>query len=445
MTVRAGPPVAGRDTTPSRHRQQPEPNVLAARAAGLRHVDDRSPGFTRRLRGRRRGRRHGSVLEFDILDHRGRTVRDEAALDRIRKLAIPPAWTDVWICPDPRGHLQATGRDARRRKQYRYHPGWRQERDSTKYARMIEFGRALPRLRRAIAADLRLPGLPRRKVLATIVKLLETTFIRVGNEEYARENHSFGLTTLQGRHVDVGRTNVRFHFRGKSGVFHDVSLHDPAVARIVRRCRDLPGQELFHYLGEDGAPVPVGSADVNAYIHEIAGHDFTAKDFRTWAGTVLAAGALHLLAAGRSPRPGRDRRAGVPSRRPTNRDVVHAIEEVAARLGNTPAVCRKSYVHPHVVGAFLDGSLSPAFAHVTASSPRTTGLRADERAVLALLRSRASAERRGTLLETQLRRSLRRGNSAPDARAARTRHRGSRPRSPRAAARHRSPARRSAG
>jgi DNA topoisomerase I len=442
MPVRALPPVPRRDTTPSLHRQQPEPNVLAARAAGLRHVDDSSPGFTRRIHGR--GRRHGSVPEFDILDHRGRMVRDGAMLDRIRKLAIPPAWTDVWICPDARGHLQATGRDARHRKQYRYHPDWRQERESTKYARMIEFGRALPRLRRAIAADLRLPGLPRRKVLATIVKLLETTFIRVGNEEYARANHSFGLTTLQGRHVDVRRANVRFHFRGKSGVFHDVSLHDPAVARIVRRCRDLPGQELFQYLGEDGAPVPVGSSDVNAYIHEIAGHDFTAKDFRTWAGTVLAAGALHMLAADRGGRTALARRAGVPSRRPTNRDVVRAIEEVAARLGNTPAVCRKCYVHPHVVGAFLDGTLSPAFAHVTAAAPRATGLRGDERAVLALLRSRASAERRGTLLETQLRQSLRRGTSARDGRRGTKRHRGSRLRSQRAAARHRSPPRRPA-
>lgn len=420
MTVSAPPPPSKRDTSPAGHSLLPDQNVIAARAAGLRHVDDREPGFTRRpartvtrrVVGRRHGRRHGSHVDFEIVDSRGRLVRDRATLDRVRKLAIPPAWTDVWICADARGHLQATGRDARGRKQYRYHPDWRQERDSTKYARLIELGRALPRLRRAIAADLRRPGLPRRKVLGTVVKLLETTFIRVGNEEYARQNHSFGLTTLQDRHVAIRRANVRFHFRGKSGVFHDVSLHDPAVARIVRRCRDLPGQELFQYLGEDGVPVPVGSADVNAYIHEVAGHDFTAKDFRTWAGTVLAARALHALGRARSGRPGNERGARMSSRRPTSRDVTRAIEEVAGRLGNTPAVCRKCYVHPHVVGAFLDGTLSSAFARVTGVPSRASGLRADERAVLALLRRRASAERRGTLLETQLRRSLRVGKGA---------------------------------
>jgi DNA topoisomerase-1 len=396
--------------------------MLAARAAGLRHVDDRKPGFTRRPLGRRRSVRHRSIAEFDILDDHGRVVRDRATLDRIRKLAIPPAWIDVWICPDPKGHLQATGRDARGRKQYRYHPGWRHERDGTKYARMLEFGRALPALRRAVTADLRLPGLPRRKVLATVVKLLEATFIRVGNEEYARQNHSFGLTTMKNRHVDVGRAEVRFHFRGKSGVFHDVSLHDPAVARIVRRCRDLPGQELFQYLGDDREPAPLSSTDVNAYIHEIAGSDFTAKDFRTWAGTVLAAVALNGPAVARAASPPRGRPTGRP-RRPTNRDVVRAIEEVAERLGNTPAVCRKCYVHPQILGAFLDGTLSSAFARVATVSPATRGLRAEERAVLALLRDRAAAERRGTLLETQLRRSLRAGRRPPgthDARAAHT-------------------------
>jgi len=385
--------------------------VRAARAAGLRHVSDtRTPGLTRRPTGKRvrQGRRWVPV--FDIFDARGRPVRDEATLERVRRLAIPPAWTDVWICPDPRGHLQATGRDARRRKQYRYHPRWREERDSTKYERMIDFGRAWPRLRRAVAADLNLPGLPRRKVLATVVRLLDTTFIRVGNEEYERANRSFGLTTLKDRHVEIGRGRVRFHFRGKSGVFHDISVHDPTVAGIVRRCRDLPGQELFQYLDDNGQPASLGSSDVNDYIHEVAGHDFTAKDIRTWAGTVLAAAALHTLGVGgAAAREGARRQGGAPAGhgRASNRDVTRAIEQVAERLGNTAAVCRKCYVHPHVVASFLDGTLGDAFAHLGRAPKGTTGLHPDERAVLALLRRRAAAEKTGTLLEGQLRRSLR--------------------------------------
>jgi len=378
-----------------------EPDA-SAHAAGLRHVDDRRPGLRRKVHGKvRHGKRW--VPDFTITDAKGRTVRDPATLDRIRKLAIPPAWTDVWICPDPRGHLQATGRDARGRKQYRYHARWREERDSTKYSRMLDFGRALPRLRRRVAADLRLPNLPRRKVLATVVRLLETTFIRVGNEEYARTNHSFGLTTMTNRHVDVRPAEVRFHFRGKSGVYHQVSVHDPSIARIVRRCRDLPGHELFEYIEENEKVAAIDSADVNAYIHEIAGSEFTAKDFRTWAGTVLAALALKQAYADGAGTRG-------TKRKPSQKNVVRAIEQVAQRLGNTPSVCRKSYVHPYIVDAYLDGSLDqllPAVTEVTALAPGTQPSAAAERLVLSLLRKRATEERKGTRLERQLRSSLR--------------------------------------
>jgi len=375
--------------------------VGAARHAGLRHVDDRGPGLHRRAVGRTRGRGGTWVPTFAIVDTRGRRVRDAATLERVRKLAIPPAWTDVWICPEATGHLQATGRDARGRKQYRYHPRWRDERDSTKYARLADFGRALPGLRRRIAADLRLPGLPRRKVLALVVRLLETTFIRVGNEEYARENGSFGLTTMQDRHVDVHAADVTFHFRGKSGVFHRITVHDRRLAAMVRRCRDLPGHELFQYLDEGGKPASIDSADVNAYIHEVAGHEFTAKDFRTWAGTVLAALSLRAVGAAAPARAPRAV-AGKP-RKPTHKEVVRAIEQVAERLGNTPAVCRKCYIHPHVIASYLDGTLAPALADVGGAGD----LRAAEAAVLALLRRRDRDERRGTTLMRQLRSSLR--------------------------------------
>ncbi|HEY4184508.1 MAG TPA: DNA topoisomerase IB [Polyangia bacterium] len=346
--------------------------------------------------------RHGKrwLPTFAIQSAAGRPVHDEATLERVRKLAIPPAWRDVWICPDPSGHLQATGRDARGRKQYRYHARWRDERDSTKYARLIDFGRALPALRRRLDADLRLPGLPRRKVLAAVVRLLETTFIRVGNEEYARTNHSFGLTTMEGRHVAVHAADLEFHFRGKSGVFHRIAVHDPSVARIVRRCRDLPGHELFQYLDESGAPASIDSADVNAYIHELAGHAFTAKDFRTWAGTILT--ALALKTATNSRAKGGPRLPRVA--RPTHKEVVRAIEQVAQRLGNTPAVCRKCYVHPHVIASYLDGTLANELKGVDVTA---VDLRAAETAVLALLRHRAHAQRKGTALMHQLRRSLR--------------------------------------
>lgn len=308
--------------------------VAAARAAGLHYVSDDRPGIRRVRAGK----------GFRYVDIDGRAVRDPEVLARIRSLAIPPAWTEVWICPRPQGHLQATGRDARGRKQYRYHPGWRQTRDSTKYDRMIGFAQALPRIRRRTEKDLAGPGLPREKVLATVVRLLESTLIRVGNEEYARQNHSFGLTTLRDQHADISGSSVRFRFRGKSGIHHEVDVRDRRLARIVHRCQDLPGEELFQYVGEDGRPHFIDSADVNAYLREISGQDFTAKDFRTWAGTVLAARALQEFAA-------------FDSQAQAKRNVVQAIESVAKRLGNTKAVCRKCYVHPAVIDAYLDGSL----------------------------------------------------------------------------------------
>jgi DNA topoisomerase-1 len=370
--------------------------VASAHAAGLRHVDDSGPGLRRRRSGRISRQGNRIVPQWSIEDDHGRRVRDPATLERIRKLAIPPAWTDVWICPSAQGHLQATGRDVRGRKQYRYHPRWREERDGTKFAHLIGFGRALPALRRRIAADLRRPGLPRDKVLATVVRLLATTFIRVGNEEYARDNNSFGLTTLKDRHVTFGRSEVRFHFRGKSGVDHQASVREPTVARIVRRCRDLPGQELFQYLTEDGKRQSIDSADVNGYIREATGSDFTAKDFRTWAGTVLVAMALSRTTTGARGRP-------------AARQVVRAIEGVAAQLRNTVAVCRRSYVHPHVIAGYLDGTLTAALPPGAAApnGHHGTGLAPAERALLAFLRRRAAEEKKGRTLARQLRGSLR--------------------------------------
>jgi DNA topoisomerase-1 len=306
--------------------------VKSAEAAGLFYVADTLPGIRRRRAGE----------GFRYLRPDGRPLRRPQELARIKALAIPPAWEEVWICPREDGHLQATGRDARRRKQYRYHPRWREVRDETKYGRMLAFARALPRIRRRVRQDLARPGLPREKVLATVLRLLETTRMRVGNEEYARENDSFGLTTLRTRQVRIEGHRLHFRFRGKSGVWHDVGLTDPRLAGIVRRMRDLPGYELFQYVGEDGETRAVDSADVNAYLKEIAGDEFTSKDFRTWAGTVLAARALHRLGEGGA--------------------LTQAIEEVARRLGNTKAVCRKCYIHPAVIEAYQDGSLREALA-----------------------------------------------------------------------------------
>src|SRR5688500_12922076 len=315
--------------------------VHSARAAGLRYVSDERPGIRREM----------GPLGFKYLRPDGRVIRRPSELKRIAKLAVPPAWTDVWICPDPRGHVQATGRDARGRKQYRYHPDWRASRDETKYDRMPAFAAALPKIRARTASDLARPGLPREKVLATVVQLLEKSLIRVGNDEYAKANRSFGLTTLRDRHVNVRGATVRFEFRGKSGVRHAINVSDRRLARIVRNCRDLPGQELFQYLDEDGSRRRVDSGDVNAYVQEICGQDFTAKDFRTWAGTVLACVALREMAA--------DTKAGL------SKNVVQAIDAVAGLLGNTRAVCRKSYIHPAVIDCYSDGTLANAFARRT--------------------------------------------------------------------------------
>ena len=305
----------------------------AARAAGLAYASDARPGI----------RRLGRAKAFRYVTRHGTRVRARD-LARIRALVIPPAWTDVWICPDPRGHLQATGRDARGRKQYRYHPRWRQVRDEDKYGRLADFGRALPAIRRRVARDLGRRGLARDKVLAAVVRLLEMTFIRVGNEEYARSNKSYGLTTMRDAHVRVNGSTVRFLFRGKSGVQHQLELNDRRLARIVKRCRDLPGQQLFQYLDERGRVVDVESGDVNDYLKETTGTDFTSKDFRTWAGTVLAATVLC------GSEPAQSATAG-------KRAVTAAIDQVAQRLGNTRAVCRKCYVHPAVIEAYLDGTI----------------------------------------------------------------------------------------
>jgi DNA topoisomerase-1 len=341
--------------------------ISSARAAGLRYVDDSQPGLRRRRSGK----------TFIVLDARGRRVRDRETLRRVRHLAIPPAWTDVWISPSPDGHVQATGRDARGRKQYRYHPRWRAVRDETKYARMLGFARALPALRARVDADLRRPGLPREKVLATVVRLLETTFIRVGNEEYARHNKSFGLTTLRDNHVDVRGSTLRFDFRGKGGKRHEVGVTDGRLARVVRRCQELPGQELFQYVDDDGTRRTVDSADVNAYLREVTGEDFTAKDFRTWAGTVLAALALQELHASSSATQAK-------------KNVLRAVEAVARQLGNTPAICRKCYVHPGVIEAYMDGATLGAIRPQTERRMRTAlaSLRPEEAAVLRLLRRR---------------------------------------------------------
>ena len=341
----------------------------AAKAAGLRYVSDAEPGISRQRSG----------AAFQYLGPAGKEVRDPETLARIRRLAIPPAWEDVWICTRDDGHLQATGRDARGRKQYRYHPRWREVRDETKYGRMLAFAKALPRIRRRVSQDLALQGLPRDKVLAAVVRLLETTRIRVGNEEYMRANDSFGLTTLRTRQVRVNGSTMSFNFRGKSGVQHRVALNDRKLATIVRRMRDLPGYELFQYVDEAGETRAVDSADVNEYLKSIAGEEFTSKDFRTWAGTVLAAEALHAL----EPPAGKHK-------------VAQAIEGVARQLGNTKAVCRKCYIHPAVIDSYLDGSLAQSM----------TGRRL-EACVQRLLGHRARARKTDSLVPA-LKLSLRR-------------------------------------
>jgi DNA topoisomerase-1 len=344
--------------------------VASAVHAGLRYVSDASPGISRK--------RSGSGFAYFGPD--GGRIRDTGVLLRIKHLVIPPAWTDVWICPDARGHLQATGRDSRGRKVYLYHPRWREVRDAGKYERLAAFGEALARIRERVDADLRRRGMPREKVLATVVKLLEETSIRVGNDEYRRENGSVGLTTMLDEHAHLEGNRVRFEFTGKSGKQHTVEVDDPRLARIVKQIQEIPGQELFQYLDEDGNRHAIGSNDVNDYIKEISGGDFTAKDFRTWNGTVLAMRYLRVCEAPTSTTAGK-------------RFVSSAIKNVARELGNTPAVARRAYVHPVVLNAYLEGYLSPEaeFAEVKPS----LGLTDEERCVLRLLengeRPRAAA------------------------------------------------------
>jgi DNA topoisomerase I len=305
----------------------------AAEEAGLRYVSDDQPGYTRQRNGD----------GFVYFDTEGKPIRDEQRILRINRLAVPPAYTDVWICPSPNGHIQATGRDARRRKQYRYHERWREVRDENKYEKMLLFGEALGKIRRRVKKDMALRGLPREKVLATVVSLLETTFIRVGNEEYARENKSFGLTTMRNRHVDVKGATVYFRFRGKSGIMHEREVEDPRVAKVMRKLTDLPGQDLFQYVDDAGEVHNVTSQDVNDYLREISGEDFSAKDFRTWAGTLMAAIALNEVGV-------------FENKTQAKKNVRDAIHAVAKMLGNTPAICRKCYVHPIVLETYLTGA-----------------------------------------------------------------------------------------
>ena len=308
-----------------------------AQLAGLRYASDDQPGIRRRRSGR----------GFGYVDPDGKTIRDKGVLRRIRRLAIPPAWAEVWISPNSLGHIQATGRDARGRKQYRYHEKWREVRDEAKYERLADFAKALPRLRERLDADMGRPGIPRERVLATAILILEETFMRVGNVEYSRANGSFGLTTLRSRHVDVEGSRILFRFRGKSGKDHEVDLRDRRLARVIAHLEQLPGQELFRYQGDDGEIRTIGSEDVNAYLREASGADLTAKDFRTWAGTVLAAHALAELGPARNERVARKR-------------IVQAIDVVASRLGNTRAVCRRCYVHPAVLDAYMSDALPAA-------------------------------------------------------------------------------------
>jgi DNA topoisomerase I len=361
------------------HDEAMSPEAAAA-AAGLRYVSDASPGIRRRKRGK----------AFAYFDTQGRSVRDSHELARIRALAIPPAYVDVWICPARDGHLQATGRDARGRKQYRYHKRWAEVRGETKFERMIEFAESLPRIRNRVEHDLALAGLGREKVLASAVKLLETTSIRVGNEEYARSNDSFGITTLREEHVTVRGSHLRFRFRGKSGKEHSIDVNDRRLARIVQRMQDLPGQELFSFLDDDGLTHSITSGDVNGYIRESAQGDFTAKDFRTWIGTVGCAEALLAAGSGLEPK----------ERKNT---LLAAIETVSQRLGNTPSVCRKAYIHPGVIEAYLAGRFVRA-------GKRGTRKAKDAEAFVIEFLQRTQQPR--PPLERELRRSLRRARAS---------------------------------
>ena len=356
--------------TPSSPAPPPAEVLEDVQAAGLRYVSDQEPGLRRRKNGK----------GFIYVSDKGEACHDEAALKRIRALAIPPAWTDVWICPRANGHIQATGRDAKGRKQYRYHPDFREARDSTKYEHMVEFARALPRIRARAAADMARPGLAREKVLATIVHLLETTLIRVGNQDYAKENKSYGLTTLRNPHVKVNGTELRFNFKGKSGKVWRLQLKNRRVAKVIRACQELPGQQLFQYSDETGAVQDVTSSDVNDYLREITGADITAKDFRTWSGTVLAAMALQEFEK-------------IDNGARTKKNVKAAIEQVAARLGNTVTICRKCYVHPDIIHTYLTGSLVEELTQRVKAEPyhELEGLKPEEVTVLRLLENRLSS------------------------------------------------------
>jgi DNA topoisomerase I len=366
----------------------------SARAAGLRYVTDDKPGLTRR--------KNGTHFVYKSID--GKIVRDPVELSRIKSLVIPPAWRDIWICPLASGHLQATGRDARGRKQHRYHSRWREIRDANKYDRMIDFAKKLPAIRRKVDDDLALAGLPREKVLATVLRLLETSSIRVGNEEYARQNNSFGLATMRNRHVSVSGSNIRFEFRGKSGVHHALDLNDRRLARIVKQCQELPGHELFQYIADDGTRCSIDSADVNNYLRDIAGDDFSSKDFRTWAGTVLAARTLLEFQGGKS-------------NAELKKNIAQAIELVAKKLGNTRAVCRKCYVHPAVLEAYTDGSLFK-LARLRQKNPKAAsinGLTQEEASLLMFLSGRLRRAARATLksdLRNQLKKSLKQVRAA---------------------------------
>ena len=345
--------------------------VASARAAGLRYVSDAQPGIERRKW------RSG----FRYVGPDGKPVRDAATLGRIKSLVIPPAWKDVWISTHPQGHLQATGRDVKGRKQSRYHPRWREVRDETKYERMTYFAKALPGIRKRVAEDLALPGLPRAKVLATIVSLMEATLIRVGNQEYARDNKSYGLTTMRNKHVEVSGSSITFTFQGKSRVNHTINLRDRRLAAIVKRCADIPGYELFQYLDAEGESHTIDSADVNEYLQEITGEHFTAKDFRTWAGSVLASVTLREIGP-------------YTSATEAKKNIVQAISSVAKRLGNTPSVCRKCYVHPAVVEAYLGGmSVQEAKEKIEEEiEEHTDALKQEELALLNLLQQRSLLE-----------------------------------------------------
>lgn len=342
------------------------PPEASAKEAGLRYLADDVAGITRIATGD----------GFRYIDPHGEPVRDKATLQRIRSLVIPPAWTDVWICPIADGHLQATGRDAKGRKQYRYHPLYRSAREHTKYERMILFGKLLPAIRDRIQHDLGLRGMPKEKVLATVVRLMDLAHLRVGNEEYARANHSYGLTTMRDEHVEVEGSVIHFRFKGKSGKFHDLQVNNKRLASIVARCRDLPGYELFHYVDENGETVSVDSSMVNQYLREITGEDITAKDFRTWHGTVHAAEQLGSCGT-------------FSSEAEMKRNVVSAIRAVADRLGNRPATCRKYYVHPMVLEAYVNQTLEIRMTALTDAPD--TGLTSAERCVLKMLEAAPDA------------------------------------------------------